>query len=45
MFKDLLKDEKDHADEIADLPYTVDPTTGKTIQQFTGDSVSKQSKG
>src|SRR5579872_529570 len=41
MFEEILKDEEDHADEIADLLYTVDPTTGKTVQQFTGDSVIK----
>jgi bacterioferritin len=41
MFEELLADEEDHADEIADLLYTVDPQTGKTAEQFTGDSVSK----
>ena len=29
MFEEILKDEEDHADEIADLLYTVDPKTGK----------------
>lgn len=38
LFEDILKDEEDHADEIADLLYTVDPTTGKAVEQFTGDS-------
>ncbi|HTX56148.1 MAG TPA: ferritin-like domain-containing protein [Candidatus Acidoferrales bacterium] len=38
LFEDLLKDEEDHADEIADLLYTVDPETGKTVEQFSGDS-------
>jgi bacterioferritin len=42
LFEDILKDEEDHADEIADLLYTVDPVTGKTVQQFTGDSVTKR---
>jgi bacterioferritin len=41
MFEDILGDEEDHADEIADLLYTVDPATGKTAEQFTGDSVNK----
>ena len=41
MFEDLLADEEDHADEIADLLYTVDPKTGKTVEQFTGDSASR----
>jgi bacterioferritin len=41
MFEELLKDEEDHADEIADLLYTVDPQTGATVEQFTGDSASK----
>ena len=41
MFEEILKDEEDHADELADLLYTVDPATGKAVQQFTGDSVSK----
>jgi len=41
MFEGILKDEEDHADEIADLLYTVDPKTGKTVEQFSGDSVSK----
>jgi bacterioferritin len=40
MFEEILKDEEDHADEIADLLYTVDPETGKTVEQFTGDSIS-----
>jgi bacterioferritin len=42
MFEEILKDEEDHADEIADLLYTVDPVTGKTAEQFTGDSVFKK---
>lgn len=37
-FEDILKDEEDHADEIADLLYTIDPETGKAVEQFTGDS-------
>ena len=44
MFEEILKDEEDHADEIADLlKDTVDPKT-KTAEQFTGDSVSKPFK-
>ncbi len=47
LFESLLKDEEDHADEIADLLYTVDPATGATVEQFTGDSTSRrfQAKG
>ncbi len=44
MFEEILKDEEDHADEIADLLYTVDPLTGKTAEQFTGDSSIKPFK-
>jgi bacterioferritin len=44
MFEEILQDEEDHADEIADLLYTVDPLTGKTAEQFAGDSVSKPFK-
>ncbi len=44
LFEELLKDEEDHADEIADLLYTVDPETGKTVEQFTGDSTSTKFK-
>lgn len=44
MFESILKDEEDHADEIADLLYTVDPETGKTVEQFAGDSVMKPFK-
>jgi bacterioferritin len=44
MFEQILKDEEDHADEIADLLFTVDPQTGKTAEQFTGDSVIKPFK-
>jgi bacterioferritin len=40
MFEEILADEEDHADEIADLLYTVDPKTGKTAEQFSGDSTS-----
>jgi rubrerythrin len=42
MFEDILEDEQDHADEIADLLYTVDPETGETTEQFTGDSTFKR---
>jgi hypothetical protein len=45
MFEEILKDEEDHADDISDLLYTVDPKTGKTVEQFTGDSVSKRFEG
>ena len=38
MFEEILKDEEDHADEIADLLYTIDPRTGKAVEQFTADS-------
>lgn len=38
MFEEILKDEEDHADELSDLLYTIDPKTGKTVEQFTGDS-------
>ena len=44
MFESILKDEEDHADEIADILYTVDPETGKTVEQFVGDSVMKPFK-
>jgi bacterioferritin len=44
MFEDLLADEEDHADEIADLLYTIDPETGKTKEQFTGDGAQKAKK-
>jgi bacterioferritin len=44
MFEEILADEEDHADEIADLLYTVDPETGKTVEQFTGDSTSQRFK-
>jgi bacterioferritin len=39
MFEDILADEEDHADDLADLLYTIDPTTGKAVEEFTGDSV------
>jgi bacterioferritin len=42
MFEEILKDEEDHADDLSDLLYTVDPKTGKTVEQFTGDSVMKR---
>jgi hypothetical protein len=29
-------------DDISDLLYAVDPKTGKTVEQFTRDSVSKR---
>jgi len=44
MFEGILKDEEDHADDITDLLYTIDPQTGKTIEQFTGDSTFKRMK-
>jgi bacterioferritin len=42
LFEELLKDEEDHADEIADLLYTVDPTSGDVVEQFSGDSTFKR---
>jgi hypothetical protein len=36
-----LADEEDHADDLADLLFTIDPETGKTVEQFTGDSTFK----
>jgi bacterioferritin len=44
LFEELLKDEEDHADDLADLLYTVDPKTGKTVEQFTGDSTFRAVK-
>ena len=44
LFEDLLKDEEDHADEIADLLYTVDPKTGAMAERFTGDSTIKPAR-
>jgi bacterioferritin len=41
MFEEILKDEEDHADDLADVLYTVDPVSGETIEQFTGDSTFK----
>jgi bacterioferritin len=41
LFEDILKDEEDHTHDIADLLYTVDPTSGKVVEQFTGDSSFK----
>jgi bacterioferritin len=42
MFEGILKDEEDHADDIADLLYTVDPESGKVVEQFSGDSTNKR---
>ena len=42
MFEEILADEEDHADDVSDLLYTIDPETGKTVEQFTGDSVIKR---
>jgi bacterioferritin len=38
LFEQILKDEEDHADDLSDLLYTIDPETGETVEQFTGDS-------
>jgi bacterioferritin len=38
MFEDILKEEEDHADEIADLLYTIDPMSGKAVERFDSDS-------
>jgi bacterioferritin len=38
LFEDILADEEDHANDIADLLYTVDPASGKVVEEFTGDS-------
>jgi len=31
--------------DISHVLYTVDPKTGKTVEQLTGDSVSKRLRG
>src|SRR6202522_2344441 len=41
LFEEILADEEDHADDLADLLFTIDPQTGKTVEQFTGDSTFK----
>jgi bacterioferritin len=38
LFEEILKDEEDHASDIADLLYTVDPASGKVAEVFTDDS-------
>jgi bacterioferritin len=38
IFEEILAEEEEHADELADLLYTIDPTTGKAAEEFTGDS-------
>jgi len=38
MFEEILKDEEDHASDIADLLFTVDPASGEVAEEFTGDS-------
>ena len=45
MFEEILRDEEDHADDLSDLLYTIDPKTGTTVEQFTGDSVIKRFEG
>jgi bacterioferritin len=42
LFEELLQDEEDHADDIADLLYTVDPESGKVVEQFVGDSTFRR---
>ena len=44
LFEEILADEEDHADDLADLLFTIDPETGKTVEQFTGDSTFKALK-
>jgi bacterioferritin len=38
LFEEILKDEEDHASDIADLLFTVDPASGEVAEEFTGDS-------
>ena len=45
LFEELLQDEEDHADDIADLLYTVDPESGKVVEQFSGDSTIRAKRG
>jgi hypothetical protein len=35
-----LAQEEEHADELADQLDTLDPETGKPVEQFTGDRVA-----
>jgi bacterioferritin len=45
LFEELLQDEEDHADDIADLLYTVDPESGKVVEQFSSDSTIRAKRG
>ena len=38
IFEEILADEEDHADDLADLLYTLDPGSGRVAEAFTGDS-------
>jgi bacterioferritin len=40
LFEDILAQEEEHADELADQLDTLDPETGKPVEQFTGDRVA-----
>lgn len=45
MFEGILADEEDHADDLADLLYTVDPATGKAAEELTEDSAFTKVNG
>jgi bacterioferritin len=45
LFEDLLAQEEEHADELADQLFALDPETGKAVEQFTGDRVVPMNGG
>ena len=44
LMEDILRDEEEHADDLAELLFSLDPSTGKTTGVWTGNGETKAKK-
>jgi len=44
LMEDILRNEEEHADDLADLLFALDPSTGKPTEVMTGDGEQKKFK-
>ena len=44
LMEEILRNEEEHADDLAQLLFALDPTTGKTAQEWTGNGKQKEIK-
>ena len=45
LMEEILRNEEEHADDLAQLLFALDPTTGKPSHEWTGNGSQKEKKG